>query len=389
MQRIVIIGAGPSGCLLGGLLAQAGISVTIYEKRTRPFVGDGRSISLSLSPRGLAALDAAGIGSMIRTQGVAMRGRVFHEHAGTVYQPYARPHWCNYAIDRQVLSQIIWQWAESKGVRIHAGVTCLEYQWRERSLVLEDAHNRVWQETAALVVGADGVASEIRTVIARAPTVDLLKRAADQVYREISLHPGVITEYLRAIHIWPRGEWFMVAMPQYNGGLHGTLVLPESLDAQWMTDGMVSNHIRAAIPQFHGFVDDVLLATGTAAPIVTIRMNAYHLADQAVIIGDAAHAMVPFLGQGVNIALQDAHVLAQLLRAHPTNVGFALAYYSAQRVPEGQASADLSQANFEALLSGAPPSDDPLNGVVARVNFWQHAYADVIKSVNPAWVPDL
>jgi kynurenine 3-monooxygenase len=388
MQRIVIIGAGPAGCLLGGLLAQAGLSVTIYEKRTQQHAGDGRTISLSLSPRGLAALDAGGIGTMVRNLGVAMRGRVFYEQTKSTFQPYARPHWCNYAIDRQVLSQAIWQWAESQGVRIHTGVTCLEYQWRERSLVLEDARNHVWQETTSLVVGADGVASEIRNVIARAPAIDLVKRAADQVYREIHLRPGVVTAHLRAIHIWPCGAWFVVAMPQYDGGLRGTLVLPEALDAQWQDAGTIGEHIVAAIPRLHRFFDAAQIAAGTAAPIVTVRMNAYHLADQAVLIGDAAHAMVPFLGQGVNIALQDAYVLAQLLLTHPNNAGFALAYYSAQRVPEGQACADLSQANFEALLKGVPPSDDPLHGVVARVNFWQHAYADVIKGVVPAWSPD-
>jgi kynurenine 3-monooxygenase len=177
-------------------------------------------------------------------------------------------------------------------------------------------------------------------------------------------------------------------MPQYDGGLRGTLVLPEALDAQWQDAGTIGEHIVAAIPRLHRFFDAAQIAAGTAAPIVTVRMNAYHLADQAVLIGDAAHAMVPFLGQGVNIALQDAYVLAQLLLTHPNNAGFALAYYSAQRVPEGQACADLSQANFEALLKGVPPSDDPLHGVVARVNFWQHAYADVIKGVVPAWSPD-
>lgn len=386
MRQVIIIGAGPAGCLAGGLLARMGMHVTIFEKRRHHHIAAGRTISLSISPRGMAALDEAGIGSRIRNLGVTMRGRVFYEPERTQFQAYARPQWLNLAIDRHVLSHTIWEWAVAQGVQIRTGVQCLEYLWRERMVVCENEHDEVWQEPAELVIGADGVASEIRNIISRAPTVDLTKRAADQVYREVHIAPGAITTHLRAIHIWPRGEWFMVAMPEYDGGLRGTLVLPEHLDAQWTTDQQIAAHVIAAIPQLAGSIDEVQLQSGEAAPIVTVRMNTYHMGDQAVLIGDAAHAMVPFLGQGVNIALQDAVVLAELLATH--DVATALATYSTLRVPEGQACADLSQANFEALLRGTPPNDDPVHGVVARVNFWQHAYADVARSLWPSWTPE-
>ena len=387
-QRITIIGAGPAGCLVGGLLARAGREVIIYEKRQHQHVAAGRTISLSLSPRGLAALDEAGIGNRIRTLGVTMRGRVFYEPDQVQFQPYARSQWTNLAIDRHVLSTAIWEWAEAQGVQIRTGVQCLEYLWRDRTVVCENEHDEVWQEPAPLVIGADGVASEIRNIISRAPTVDLTKRAADQVYREVHIAPGAIQKHVRAIHIWPRGQWFLVAMPAYDGGLRGTLVLPEQLDAEWMAAGNVNERITEAIPQLQGYINNLQVSGMAAAPIVTIRMNTYHLDDQAVLIGDAAHAMVPFLGQGVNIALQDAQVLAQLLIDHADDPATALAAFTAARVPEGQACADLSQANFEALLRGAPPRDDPVNGVVARVNFWRHEYAAVARTLWPDWSPD-
>lgn len=389
MERIIIIGAGPAGSLLGGLLARSGIAVTIYEKHGDTTNHDGRTISLSLSPRGLAALDEAGIGNQLRRLGITMRGRMFHEPDRSQFQAYARPHWANYAIDRQILATTIRNWALTAGVIIHSPVQCIEYQWRDRKVILEDATGHTFSDSASLVVGADGASSEIRNALARSPTINMSKRVAKQCYHEVHLTPGAITRHLRAIHIWPRQHWFLVAMPQYDQGLRGTLVLPTSLDHTWKKNKGIYAQITDAIPELAAFVVADDLHQSQANPITTITMSAYHLNDQAVVIGDAAHAMVPFLGQGVNIALQDAAQLAHLLIHHPSDYTHALHEYSRLRVPECQACASLSQANFDALLNGTPSNDDPVNGVVARVNFWRHAYVDVIHAVQPSWAPDM
>lgn len=388
MERVIIIGAGPAGCLLGGMIARAGIRVTIYEKQGVDSSGDGRTISLSLSPRGLAALDEAGIGNQLRRLGIAMHGRMFHEPTRHQFQAYARPHWANYAIDRNLLTHTIRAWALSAGVIIHTAVQCIEYQWREHKVILEDDTGHTFSDSAPLVIGADGASSEIRNALTRSPTINMTKRVAKQCYREVHLDAGAVTQHIRAIHIWPRHLWFLVAMPQYDQSLRGTLVLPESLDRTWSNTGDIHHHLVHAIPELNPFVDATNLRLSRGNPITTITMSAYHLNDQAVVIGDAAHAMVPFLGQGVNIALQDATQLASLIVQHPDNRAYALQEYSRLRVPECQACAALSQANFDALLNGTPPNDDPVNGVVARVNFWRHSYVDVIHTLQPSWSPD-
>lgn len=388
MLPIIVIGAGPAGCFIAGLLARQGHHVVVFDKRMHLSRATGQTISLSISPRGMRVLDNAGIGNTVRNHGVSMRGRAFHETDGTVrFQSYAMPTWANYAVSRQTLSEIMLRWATQQGVSVVTGVTCIEYLWRERAVVLQYADDTIVTQHAQLVIGADGAASEVRSALVRNPNFDSVKRAAPQVYHEVHVAPGAITQYLRAIHIWPRNDWFLVAMPDVEGGLCGTWVIPTARNDAFVAQQAHVAALCAAIPELASFVDRPRLAISEAAPITTIRLNHYHLADHVVLVGDAAHAMAPFLGQGVNIALEDCYVLADLIAAHPSDMATALERFSQMRVGEGLACADISQANFDALVRGTPPQDDPKHGVVARVNFLLHDYQDVAHTLWPDWQP--
>lgn len=388
MLPIVVIGAGPAGCFIAGLLARQGHRVVVFDKRTHLSTATGQTISLSISPRGMRMLDRVGLGHTLRQHGVAMHGRAFHEAGGTVrFQGYAMSTWANYAVSRQTLSELLVQWAIQQGVHIVTGVSCIEYLWRDRAVVLQYADDTIVTQHAQLVIGADGSASEVRSALVRNPHFDSVKRAAPQVYHEVHIHPGAITQHLRAIHIWPRGDWFVVAMPDVDGSLRGTWVMSTARNDAFVAQKAHVEALCDAIPKLAPFIDRPRLATSEAAPITTIRLNHYHLDDHVVLVGDAAHAMAPFLGQGVNIALEDCHVLADLIAAHPSDMTTALERFSQMRVGEGLACADISQANFDALVRGTPPQDDPKHGVVARVNFLLHDYQDVAHTLWPDWQP--
>lgn len=388
MLPIVVIGAGPAGCFIAGLLARQGHRVVVFDKRRRLSHATGQTISLSISPRGMGMLDRVGLGNVVRNHGVAMRGRAFHASDGAVrFQGYAMSTWANYAVSRQTLSDILVQWATQQGVQVVTGVACIEYLWRDRAVILQYDDDTLATQHAQLVIGADGAASEVRSALVRNPHFDSVKRAAPQVYHEVHIRPGAIPHYLRAIHIWPRHDWFLVAMPDVDGSLCGTWVMPVARNDELHAQQAHVELLCGAIPELAPFIDNERLATSAAAPITTIRLNHYHLDDHVVLVGDAAHAMAPFLGQGVNIALEDCYVLADLIAAHPDDMATALDTFSRVRVTEGLACADISQANFDALVQGTPPSDDPKYGVVARVNFLLHDYSVVAQALWPTWQP--
>lgn len=368
-RTVGIVGAGPVGGTLAILLARAGWQVDLYERRVAGGVARSATVNLSLSPHGMAVLDQAGVGDAVRAESVEMDGRVRYG-VGTPPDTWDYPTgWRNHAADREALTQVVQEAARRSGASVHEGAACRAVDPRRGRLDF-DGHTK----THDLIVGADGAYSLVRSAMARCAGFDVFQRHYRAAYGELSLQAGGLRP--RAIHIWPRGRCFMVALPHHDGDLKAALIVPAEA-AERLAD--TEAYARALFPEH---ADRIRRAPSVRPPtrdFVTVRCGAYHLGDRCALVGDAAHAMVPFMGQGVNAGLQDAASLARHLIA-----GRGLQAYSAERQPEGVAAAELSLWNHGELCGErrfGPPAPAGLPPVL-RVNFTGESYCDVHKAVG-------
>jgi kynurenine 3-monooxygenase len=384
-----VVGAGPVGSLMAGALARRGHQVTLYERLTDPADDRGgcRTINLSLSPRGLAALDRAGLGDPVRARSIPMVARVFHPLGrDPVVQPYGSPCWRTYSIARAELTRILLKFAvEQEKVAVCPGHECLHADLGAGELVLRDAGGVLRRERHDLVIGADGAGSAVRAALVRTPRVSFAKHVFGGGYRELALTSGAPRE---AIHIWPRGSFFMVGLPKADGGLRCTLVLGDEELARLTSARALEELLASQFPDAFDRLDaspEELVARPVGA-ITSVRLGVFHYRDRALVAGDAAHAVVPFMGQGVNLGLEDCDTFLRLLDEGPVDLGTCLEEYTRLRLPESLACADLSARNYVELVSGAT---SVARSVVAEVNFSGRSYRAIAEEALPGWRPEV
>jgi kynurenine 3-monooxygenase len=370
-RSIAVVGAGPVGATLATVLAGAGASVDVYERRPEADPGGSATVNLSLSPHGMGVLDAAGLGDAVRAASVAMDARVLHREAG-VADAWDYPEgWRNLATDRQALTAVARAGAAAAGARLHYGSDVQSLDPRRGGLVVDGV-----RRTADLLVGADGAYSAVRAAMARCPGFDVAQSHYRAAYGELALTSDGL--HPRAIHIWPRGRSFMVALPHRDGQLKAALIVPAA-DAPRLADP--GAYARQLFSEHRARILPTPLRRPTR-DFVTVRCGRYHVGERCVLVGDAAHAMVPFMGQGVNAGLLDAAALARHLRSSRD----PLPAYSAERQPEGVCAAELSLWNHGELCGQrrfGPPAPEGLPPVL-RVNFTGESYQQVHAAVGLA-----
>ena len=361
-RHVVIVGAGPVGCLLARLMARRGYRIDVYDSRpeiplSEPSMGS-RSINLSLSPRGMKALRHAGLEDAILNAAVPMRMRVLHDAAGRQATfAYGKEHWRTYSIERNRLNRILaLAAAETGAVRFHYEQRCLHYDTSANTVLFADAAGMQKSVQADLVVAADGAYSAIRTALTRQPQFDYTQQWNANGYKELTFRP-IEGEYAfepGAIHIWARNGFFMIALPNTDRTFRGTLVMPlqgessfASLDTPEKIEAFLSVQFPDAFPHLCGSMEEFLQKP--IGNMVTVRCGSYHWRDSVVLMGDAAHAMTPFMGQGVNMGLEDCQIFEGLLERYQDDLSQALPAYTAVRRQDGEAAADLSLANFAEL----------------------------------------
>ena len=347
MAEVVVIGAGPVGSLLALTLARRGLEVDVYERRPdmrRAEIAAGRSINLAVSTRGLHALHEVGLDEDVLREAVPMLGRMTHALDGTTaLLPYGRSdaEYIN-SMSRGGLNKLLMTRAEETGrVRIAFEKKLAAYADGEARF--EDGT----AVTAPVIVGADGSASALRAAVAS----DVSQEYLTSGYKELTMPPlarGGFAMERNALHIWPRGSFMLIALPNLDGSFTCTLFLAfegTPSFAELRTPRDAEEFCQRYFPDTVPLIPDMAaqLMQAPLGRMVTVKAQPWSRGS-ALLIGDAAHAIVPFFGQGMNAGFEDVTLLAPML-AQGDWAG-AFAKFSRQRKPDTDAIADLAVENF-------------------------------------------
>ncbi len=360
-RRFVIVGGGLGGALLATHLGQAGHEVELYERRPDPRTGrasQGRSINLAISTRGIHALEKAGLAGEVLRSSVAMKGRMIHGPRGTLsYQPYGtREDQAIHSVSRADLNRILIEAARAiPGVRVVFGKRCTGVDLETATATFEDLETSERSEARGdAIVGSDGAFSVVRREMQKLDRFEFSQTYLGHGYKELSIPPGPGGSFAmerNALHIWPRGGFMMIALPNHDGSYTCTCFWP--FDG---AQGFSAHRTGEDVVRYFGrvFPDSVPLLPSLAedyfenptGALVTIRCWPWHLGGRAVLLGDACHAVVPFYGQGANAAFEDCTALSECIEASPDDLERAFVTYSARRKPNVDALADLAVENF-------------------------------------------
>ena len=360
---LTLVGSGLAGTLLAVDLARAGHAVELYERRPDMRVVPqpaGRSINLALSVRGLHALAEVGLKDAVLAKALPMRGRMMHDASGRLtYQPYGlHAHEYINSISRAWLNQVLMDAAEAAGVNIRFQQRCTGMDFETRQVFFADeANGRDYALAQTPVIGADGVGSALRRSLIQRIRVDYSQDYLAHGYKELSIpadEDGDFSLDPSALHIWPRRSFMLIALPNPDHSFTCTLFLAfEANDAMPGFDQLDSPAAVTAFFDQH-FPDVVPLIPDLASAffhnptgvLSTIRTSPWHADDQLLLIGDAAHAIVPFFGQGMNAAFEDCTLLMRQLQNFDGDWAEQFRTFSLARKPDTDAIADMALENF-------------------------------------------
>ncbi len=382
-KHLTIIGAGLAGALLATLLAKSGWRIDVYERRRDPrvhgFLG-GRSINLALAERGLHALRAAGADAAVLKQAVMMRGRMVHFADGSEQlQRYGRDDseviW---SVSRGELNITLLDAAEAAGATLHFDrrLETVDFDARTAHFRDEQDDSRHAHDFTALL-GTDGAGSALRH--AMATQVDLGERfeSLGHSYKELEIPPAADGGFRiepNALHIWPRGRYMCIALPNDERTFTVTLFLPNKSDNPGEPSfASVTDSSQARALFEHDFADALPLIprleedfdNNPTSMLATLYLDRWHMDGRAVLLGDAAHAMVPFHGQGMNCAFGDCTLLNDCLQQHE-RLEDAFAAFAAQRLPDARAIQQMALENYLEMRDRVDDADYLLQRALER-----------------------
>ncbi|WP_196890502.1 FAD-dependent oxidoreductase [Aureivirga marina] len=357
-KNIAIVGSGLVGTLLGIYLKKRGHDVTIFDRRPdiRDVEFSGRSINMAMSDRGWNALEKIGIAEEIREIGIPMRQRAIHLNEKPVFfQPYGKEGEAIYSISRGVLNRKVIDLAEAKGIKFLFNEKVWDVDLPNAIIYTGKSEiENLEAHKFDLIFGADGAFSRTRHKMQRRSRFDYSQEFINHGYKELTIPATEDNKHLidkNSLHIWPRGEFMLIALPNLDGTFTCTLFLP--FEGETSFDSL-TDEIKVTNFFMKYFPDALLLMPNLPqeffknpmSALVTIKCFPWVYWDKVALIGDAAHAIVPFYGQGMNAGFEDITILDEMMEKYGDDWGMIFQEYQKERKPNADAIAELSLQNF-------------------------------------------
>ena len=358
MKRITLVGGGLAGSLAAVYLAKRGYEVNIYERRPdmrNVEIPAGRSINLALSTRGIDALKRVGLDQVVLDQAIPMAGRMMHDEKGNLaYQPYGKDGQAINSVSRAHLNiQLLKLADEHENVNQFFNMRCQEVDI-ENSICkfLNEETGEMVEVDSDYILGSDGAYSPVRLKMMKNDRFDYSQSYTKSGYKELNITPTPDGDFAMdpdSLHIWPRGNFMMIALPNPDKSFTCTLFMPYDGDVgfdqinsdQEILDFM-NTYFADAVPLMPELLTD--FKQNPVGSLVTVRCYPWHM-KKATLIGDACHAIVPFYGQGMNCAFEDCVELDNCLEEFD-DWDNAMNEYQKRRKPNADAIADLALQNF-------------------------------------------
>jgi kynurenine 3-monooxygenase len=370
MKKIGIVGAGLVGSLQAILMAKKGYQVDVFERRPdlrKANLIGGRSINLSLSDRGFKALELAGIANEIKEMAIPMYGRKMHDIEGNLtYMPYGKEDQAIYSVSRGGLNQRLMNLAsEYDNITYRFNEKCEDIDLKSNTLKFKNTETKERNEyNYNQIFGTDGAFSAVRTRLQKTPMFNYSQDYLSHGYKELEIpaNPdGTHKMDKNCLHIWPRGEFMMIALPNLDGSFTCTLFFPmegSTSFASIQTKDDVADFFEKTFPDSIALMPDLLTDyfDNPTSTLVTVRCFPWNYEDKVLLMGDASHAIVPFYGQGMNSGFEDCSVFNDLYERTNANWDVLFEEFSKLRKPDGDAIANLALYNYIEMrdLSGDP-----------------------------------
>lgn len=336
---IAVIGAGLVGSLLAIYLAKRGLEVDVFERRSdmrKAEISAGRSINLNITVRGIDALKRVGIADEVLAEVIPMAGRLMHSRTGELtFQPYGKDDTeVGHSISRAGLNKSLMNKAEETGkVHFHFDMKAADVDFSRNILSFQHQDGSIEKVHAGLVFGTDGSGSEIRQAMAKSSASGGLTEDSvvplDYGYKELYIAPkgdGGFQIEKNALHIWPRGTYMMIALPNFDGSFTVTLFLPFKGDVSFeklQKRDEVLAFFKEQFPDSLALMPDLAdtFFENPTGHMETVKCYPWNVGGRAILMGDAAHGVVPFFGQGMNCGFEDLFVFDQCVDEHLKNRG--------------------------------------------------------------------
>ncbi|MDX1653172.1 MAG: NAD(P)/FAD-dependent oxidoreductase [Brumimicrobium sp.] len=396
-KKVAVVGAGLVGSLHAILLAKKGFEVDVFERRPdlrKAEIIGGRSINLALSNRGFKALDMADIAEEIRKISIPMYGRKMHDLEGNLtFQPYGKEDEAIYSVSRGGLNQKLMNLADNYS-NIH-------YRFNHRCLDIDLDNNEIFFENTAdnkevsfkydHIFGTDGAFSAVRYRLQKTPMFNYSQEYLSHGYKELVIPPNEDGSHRidkNCLHIWPRGKFMLIALPNLDGSFTVTLFFPMKGEVSFesiSTGEQVMEFFKSTFPDAVQHMPTLKTDyfENPTSTLVTVRCNPWNYEDKVLLLGDAAHAIVPFYGQGMNSGFEDCSVFSEMFENHSGDMESLFDRYTLQRVPDANAIADLALYNYIEMRDLSGDADFLLRKKIERKfsdmypNKWMPLYSQV------------